>query len=871
MPGRVPFPIEQNVGQAGEDVSYLLRAGAMQVNFGTGELSYALSDAGEFAHAETMGRRPGEAGRSLANVSGRSWTVRQELVGASKAVPSGTVGSPTAVSYFKGHADQWLVGVPAFEQVTYAEAWPGITVTFARGVDGPKSAYEVAAGADPGQIRLLYTNARVHVDELGVLVAETPLGELRESPPVAWQERDGTRTLVQARYELLTEPGADETEYGFALGAYDPGLPLVIDPQITYASYVGGSGRDWGRAVAVDGAGNVYMTGMIEAPGTLPSASATFDNSHNGNLDAFVVKMNPAGTGLLYASFIGGSGDDSGFGIAIDAAGSAYISGLTVSTEATFPAGSGLGALATFDGTFNGGSGIEFGGDAFVAKVNPAGTALVYASYIGGSGDDTSNGIAVDAQGNAYVTGLASAPISTLPDGGGPGGLTTFDGSFNGGGGDAFVVKVNPAGTALVYGAYIGGSGFDQAYGIAVDAAGNAYVTGRAESSEATFPNGSGMASFTSFDPTHNGGTGDAFVAKVNAAGTALAYVGFVGGNGYDYAYSVAVDAQGSAYVTGPAGSNEATFPNGNGMGSFTTFDNTYNGGDEDGFVVKVNPAGTGLLYASYIGGSGVDVGVGVAVDGSGHAYVTGGTTSMEGTFPTGTGMGALKNNVGVVPTFHGTTTVNQDGTFEDGFLVRVNAAGTALDYAGFLGGNGIDSSPPFSTETGVGVAVDAAGNAYVTGRTNSNEGTFPDGLGMTLPTFDNTYGGGLADAFVVRVTPGGTCSLTARQAAAGLTYANAAYQYAYYDYITSGSTNSYYALVYEYQAYLNSQTARNALRSGDYTTAKANFSDAATYALYGYQYAYVAYAATGSQYAFYAFAYGYYASAYEAEAYANC
>jgi hypothetical protein len=204
---------------------------------------------------------------------------------------------------------------------------------------------------------------------------------------------------------------------------------------------------------------------------------------------------------------------------------------------------------------------------------------------------------------------------------------------------------------------------------------------------------------------------------------------------------------------------------------------------------------------------------------------------------------------------------------------VKVNAEGKALLYAGYIGGDGQDSSPPYGAEVATGVVVDAAGNAYVTGRTNASQMTFPDGLGMVtgLPSFDSTYAGGLTDAFIVKVTPGATCALAGRQATAGLNQANAASQFAYVDYITSGTTNSYYALVYEYQAYLSSQAASTAHASGQYSTAKTNFNAASTYAYYGHQYAYLSYTATGSQYAFYAYQYGYYATLYENQAYVSC
>jgi Dockerin type I domain/Beta-propeller repeat len=327
------------------------------------------------------------------------------------------------------------------------------------------------------------------------------------------------------------------------------------------------------------------------------------DLTANGFSDAFVAKVNAAGTALVYCGYIGGDDDDTGNGIAVDSSGNAYVTGQTYSKETTFPVKVGP------DLTQNGFS------DAFVAKVNAAGNALVYCGYIGGSDDDVGYGIAVDSSGtsiSAYVTGLTYTTDGTFPVAGGP------DLTQNGAS-DAFVAKVNAAGSALVYSGFIGGSADDQGYGIAVDGSGNAYVTGITASTQATFPVTGGP------DLTSNGGT-DAFVAKVNAAGTALAYCGYIGGSSDDVGNGIAVDSSGNAYVTGFTTSTETTFPVTVGP------DLTSNRGG-DAFVAKVNAAGTALVYCGFIGGSEIDVGLGIAVNGSG-AYVTGYTASTEGTFP---------------------------------------------------------------------------------------------------------------------------------------------------------------------------------------------------------------------------------------------
>ena len=463
----------------------------------------------------------------------------------------------------------------------------------------------------------------------------------------------------------------------------------------------------------MDSTGHAYVVGGTTSSEASFPVTVGPDLTYNGDTDAFVVKVNPSGTALDYAGYIGGSSQDGGRGIAVDSTGHAYVTGFTQSSEATFPVTVGP------DLTYN------FGQDAFVAKVNPSGTALDYAGYIGGSSLDIGHGIAVDSTGNAYVTGTTQSSEASFPVTVGP------DLTFNGGGGDVFVAKVNPLGTAFDYAGYIGGLGTDglESGGIAVDSTGNAYVTGQTQSSEATFPVTVGP------DLTFNDSLGgrDAFVAKVNPSGTALLYAGYIGGFS---GLGIAVDSTGHAYVTGGTGSG---FPVTVGP------DLTYNGG-LDVFVAKVNPLGTALVYAGYIGGSAFDRSSGIAVDSTGNAYVTGWTESSETSFP---------------------VTVGPDLTYnfgQDAFVAKVNPSGTALDYAGYIGGLGDD--------LGYGIAVDSTGNAYVTGFTNASETTFPVTVGPDL-----TYNGGTFDAFVAKIAdlPLGPPALPANSVVNGASFRPAA------------------------------------------------------------------------------------------------
>ncbi|MBN2489719.1 MAG: SBBP repeat-containing protein, partial [Planctomycetes bacterium] len=491
----------------------------------------------------------------------RAWAVKLDFVGANPdAKPEGQDKQQAVFSYFKGPQKDWKTGLRTYSKVVYHDLWPGIDLVYSGTVNQLKYEFVVAPGADPAQIRLRYRGAEnVAVTEGGALRVSTPVGGFEDAAPLAWQEIGGERVAVEMAYRLDPQAAGDTVEFDFALGAYDPAHPLVLDPAVLiYCGYLGGINDDYGMGIAVDPAGNAYVTGETNSTEQTFPVTGGPDLTHNGGFcDAFVVKVNAAGTALDYCGYLGGSGNDSGRGIAVDAAGNAHLTGWTNSTEQTFPVTGGP------DLTHNGGF------DAFVAKVNPQGTALVYCGYLGGSASDDGSGIAVDAAGNAYVTGGTQSTEQTFPVTASP------DLTYNGGVCDSFVAKVNAAGTALVYCGYLGGSGADYGWGIAVDAGGNAYVTGYTTSTQQTFPVTGGP------DLTHNGGE-DTFVAKVNAAGTALLYCGYLGGSGNDSSLGIAVDATGNAYLAGYTGSTEQTFPVTGGP------DLTHNGGTADAFVAKI-------------------------------------------------------------------------------------------------------------------------------------------------------------------------------------------------------------------------------------------------------------------------------------------
>jgi hypothetical protein len=532
----------------------------------------------------------------------------------------------------------------------------------------------------------------LRVDGKGDLVVGTDGGEVVFHKPVIYQPatynepRTKNQELVEGKYVIR---GSQVT---FEVANYDKTRPLVIDPTLGYSTYLGGSGSDSGNGIAVDASGNAYVTGQTSSS-DFPTTPGAFQTAYGGNQDAFITKLNAAGSALLYSTYLGGSGGGVGVGIAVDASGNAYVTGDTLSSD--FPTTPGAFQMSFGGGTCGDGYPCS---DAFVTKLNADGSALVYSTYLGGSDDDAGARITVDASGDVYITGNTySHNFPTTP-----GAMQTALGGLS----DAFVSKLNSAGSALLYSTYLGGDNYDFGQGIAIDASGSAYVTGDTLSSN--FPTTPGA-----FQTTYGGGhaSGDAFVSRLNAAGSALLYSTYLGGSGEDGGSGIAVDVSRNAYVAG--GTTSSDFPVTPGA-----FQTTY-GGNGDVFVSKLNGAGSALLYSTYLGGSGDDGAASMAVDVSGKAYVAGVTFSSN--FPT-------------TPDAFQTT---KGGAYYTAFVSNLNAAGSALLYSTYLRGNNFDQ--------GSSIAVNGSGNVYITGFTGSNN--FP----TTPGAFQTTYGGGSSygDAFI--------------------------------------------------------------------------------------------------------------------------
>ncbi len=584
----------------------------------------------------------------------------------------------TTVSYFLGdHPAQWRADVPVWYGVRYVDLYPGVDLV----LSDDAWRLEAAPGAAIDQARIQIEGAEIvaldgatlqlaAAGEAGSLVLPTAPFPYRV---MGVSSLGSPLTLAQAWKSRPSQPHQP---------ADNPGALL-------YSTFLGGSGlSDSAAGVAIDGIGNAYVTGQTGSI-DFPTTPGALDPSFNaGFYDAFVAKLNPAGSALVYATFLGGSGFYEGASdIAVDGMGNAYVIGTTESTD--FPTTPGA-----FDTTFNGG---EI--DAFVAKLNPAGSALVYGTYLGSNGSDYAKAIAIDGLNNALLLGETfSSSFPTTPG--------ACDTSHNGSL-DVFVAKLNPAGRALAYSTFLGGNRGDEGYGLAVDSTGSAFVSGYTFS--INFP-----ATPGAYDPTFNGGPydgGDAFVARLNPAGSALGYASFLGGGeGNDGGSGIAVDATGSAWVSGSTSSSD--FPTTPGA-----FDPIYNGA-LDAFVARLNPAGSALVYATFLGTSGLDGAHGIAVDGAGNVFVAGNTNSAD------------------FPTTPDAFDASFNGGSGDVFLVKFNPSGGLL-YGTFFGGSGSE---------GGNLAMDAIGIAYLAGGTNSTD--FP----TTPGAFNTSYNGGDSDAYVAKL-----------------------------------------------------------------------------------------------------------------------
>ena len=673
----LPVAFVENRGQAHARVRYYAQ--------GSGFAFYLASDAVSLSFA-----RPDES---------RGLALALRFVGANPApAMSGGGRVPGEVSYFRGaNPAAWHTRLPRYRDVVYHDLWPRIDLRLREEAGVLKYEFRVRPGGRPADIGLEYDGASaIDADADGALLIHTPLGVLRDSAPVSFQEIEGRRVGVASRFSR-PHAGRREARFGFVVdGPYRSDRDLIIDPGIAYATFVGGNSHEIGAGIAVDASGNAYITGTTQSP-NFPTTSGAFDRTGASSnfADVFITKLNATGTALVYSTFIGGSDMEFGRRIAIDAAGNAYVTGQTKSSN--FPT-----TGNAFDRTLNIPPNCPRcatdNTDGFVTKLNAGGSALVYSTYLGGTEYDSPRGIAVDAGGNAYIAGETLS--ANYP---------TTSGAFariRNGAYDMFVTKLNAGGSALAYSTFLGGAQVDNGERVTVDASGNAYVVGFTSSPD--FPTTAGA-----FDRTHNGGF-DVSLTKLNASGSALVYSTYLGGDGFDAGGGLAVNDAGEAHVSG--GSGSLNFPST--PGAFRTPPD-----GSDVFVAKFNASGSALVYSALFGGTDSEGANAIDLDVDGNAWITGGTTSAD------------------YPTTADAFDRSANG-MADVFISQLNAAGTALIYSTLQGGA--------QSEAGNDIAVDGLGDAYVTGHTYSMD--FP----VTTGAFDRIWNGDTSifwgDAFVTKI-----------------------------------------------------------------------------------------------------------------------
>jgi Ca2+-binding RTX toxin-like protein len=618
--GKMPLFFEANAGQTDAEVRYLSR--------GPGYNLYLTGT---------------EAVLSLFQGDGRESVLTIGLDGANPAprvVGQNELGGQS--NYFIGSdPSQWHTDIPLYAKVAYEDVYAGVDLVF-YGTGQSQLEYDflVSPGADPGQIALRFDGAlRTEVNADGDLVLHMAAGDVVQHAPVVYQEFDGVRAGVTGAYVVR-----DDGSIGFELGDYDPARPLVIDPVLTYGTYLGGSGDETGFAIALTGSGNIVVAGQT-ASANFPATPGSVQTTLSGPTDAFVLKLQADGTAPFFISYLGGSGADSASGVAVDSSNNIIVAGST--TSANFP------TQTPVQGTIGGAN------DGFVTKLSTDGDTIFFSTYLGGTGSDAVTDIVVDSSNRPYVTGLTAS--TNFPTTAG-----VFDTTANGGQ-DMFVSRYAANGSALQLSTYVGGSGDERGDGISVDTAFNIYIAGQTDSTN--FPTAS------PFQANNAGGTSDAVVFKLNNTATALTFSTYLGGGGEDLALDVDLDGTNNVYVTGTTDS--ANFPITAGA-----LDTSANGGD-DAFVTKLNAPGNTVAYSTYLGGSGLDSAQGIAVNNAGQAYVAGLTGSSN--FPS------------VVP-------VQAPGGGIEAFVARLNAAGSALKYSTTVGGSGDDRAFAM-TVNGQGVA----------------------------------------------------------------------------------------------------------------------------------------------------------------------
>ena len=690
--GRLPLTFESNRGQAAPQVSFISRGPGYRAYLTSKGMVLSLH-AGEVKNSAT---NPGQS-------TGKRASIEFQLLGsAPNPQVVGENQQPGIVNYFIGNdPSRWHRNVPTYGRIRYKNVYPGIDLIYYGNHQQLEYDFAVAPKVDPRQIKFAIAGARdIHLASDGSLVLVTNNGALHFQAPVIYQERNGIRVPIQGSFNI-----SGTNRIGFQLAHYDASQPLVIDPVLLYSTYLGGSGDDQPAGIAVDPSGNVYIAGSTD--------SSDFPLSNLGSLPAgidhaFVAKIDATGSNLIYADYLGGSGGDYGYAIALDGSNSVYVTGSTASSD--FP------MVNPFQGTYPG----SF--NAFLSKISADGSSLLYSTYFGGNGSDIPSSVAVSQTGDMTIAGYTSSTNLSVANAYQSSASPNQGGIY---GNYGFLTRFSPNGSSLEFSTYFGGSanqplscGLSTCWpqpdsaisAMATDANGNSYVTGYTNTSD--FPSTSG-AYLTTNTTQMNANVG--FVSKFNAVGALQYSTYFYGSSGLPMSINaIAVDAAGDAYITGPALS-DSTFP---------VTSNSICDPDSAGwacsyaFVSKFNPTGSTLLYSTFLGLNNSSIPEAIALDTNSDAYVLGFTSSNS------------------------FNTVNGIQSYAGGYdllLVEIDPSATTQLFATYLGGSGDEEPAPG------GMVVDASGNIYLAGTTSSSD------LPVTSGAFQQTFGGN-TDGFIMKL-----------------------------------------------------------------------------------------------------------------------
>lgn len=738
--GKLPMSFEANRGQAGSHVKFLSRGSGYGLYLTAQEAILALrrpavsSSSAPLPRLEAFGVEPNgtrtmlplsmdPSGGETAQAQGAFNTevVRMQLAGGSPlAEPVGIDPLPGTANYFLGNdPSQWHSNVPTYSKVRYASVYPGVDLIYYGSQRQLEYDFVVAPGASPRPIRMHFAGSHgLSLDPNGNLSVHVGDGSIELERPDIYQLVNGGRRPVSGGFRLFANNTA-----GFSLGRYDHSKPLVIDPILSYSTFLGGTDAEYVVSVAADSAGNAYVTGLtisLDFPTTAGAfQSVNFATAGNQVSTAFISKLNASGTALLYSTYLGGNAipntlhmqGDYGHAIAVDKTGNAYITGWTYS--ANFPVTPGAFQLSSRTASIGQATG-------FVTKLNSSGTGLVYSTYLGGSLLDEPTALAIDSAGDAFVSGLSFS--SNFPTTAGAFQSSNRSAPVNGF--NAFITKLNPSGTAIVYSTYLGGSQDTGSYlgslywtnPVAVDALGDAYVAGFTKSDD--FPVTAGAYQKTNKAAGYGGA--EITLSKLNPAGSGLLYSTYLGGSTNSYSEGLDVDSAGNAYVAGYTYDLDFPVTKGAFQATNKAASIPANTGSSrtNGFLTKVNPAGSMPVYSTYLGGTagpwGGDGILGLAVDSLGDAFVAGYVMSDD--FPVTANAYQSKNRGATHCCDYLTYATNT-------FLTEFNPTGTGLLYSTYFGGSGTQNpfGPGAYGDSAYGVALGGAGVVYTVGASSSS------------------------------------------------------------------------------------------------------------------------------------------------------